>query len=86
MRIVIVDSSKWTKQSYLMTKTFWAGMINSYIMITWLLLLMNNPENHKLYLTSIARIKRKRCFGFFTPTGRQIITSDFLTSIQLKSK
>ena len=55
-------------------------LINSYIM---LLAFVAQNTNSQIILASIARMKEKE-FWVLTPTGRQIITSDFLTSIQLK--
>ena len=55
-------------------------LINSYIM---LLAFVAHNTNSQIILASIARMKEKE-FWVLTPTGRQIITSDFLTSIQLK--
>ena len=55
-------------------------LINSYIM---LLAFVAQNTNSQIILASMARIKDKE-FWVLSPTGRQIITSDFLTSIQLK--
>ena len=55
-------------------------LINSYIM---LLAFVAQNTNSQIILASMARMKDKE-FWVLSPTGRQIITSEFLTSIQLK--
>ena len=55
-------------------------LINSYIM---LLAFVAQNTNSQIILASIARMKDKE-FWVLSPTGRQIIISEFLTSIQLK--
>ena len=55
-------------------------LINSYIM---LLAFVANSTDSQIILASMARMKEKE-FWVLSPTGRQIITSDFLTSIHLK--
>ena len=55
-------------------------LINSYIM---LLAFVAQNTNSQIILASMARMKDKE-FWVLSPTGRQIIISEFLTSIQLK--
>ena len=48
-----------------------------------LLAFVAQNTNSQIIMASMARMKDKE-FWVLSPTGRQIITSEFLTSIQLK--
>ena len=76
--IVIIDSLNGLNS--LIDEKDAGRLINSYIM---LLAFVAQNTNSQIILASMARIKDKE-FWVLSPTGRQIITSDFLTSIQLK--